>query len=60
MTEVLKPGANSKVASVPYLNSKLPTVSYPRFLDFFFHTFVTLSNFEVGLEVPKASGKLQK
>jgi len=52
LTEVFKPGANSKVAATPYVsNSKLQTV--PIF-------FTASSNFKIGLKVPTASTKLEK
>jgi len=64
MTEVRKPGGNSKVASVPYVsNSKLEWLvidHFPIIFFFFLHNLVTLSNLKISLQVPKASKKLQK
>jgi len=62
MTEVRKPGANSKVASMPFVfQLETQTVTHQWFSDIFFlHISVTSSNLKIGLEVPKASGKLQK
>jgi len=61
MTEVRKPGGNNKLASMPYVfQLETRTVSHRHFSDFFLHTSVTSSNVKIGLEVPKASGKLKK
>jgi len=58
MTEVKKTGANNKVASMFYvIQLETRTVSHIYFSNNFTYSF-TPSNLKIGLEVSKASGKL--